>query len=409
MQPFPASARGRERGAAETPREPSRSQSCRSRSRYVGGEKLGNSRLPHYHASANSNGCERDSVRPNGEEDNIAYTRRLQRNLPRGCIVMSRYDISQSRRGLLRLGLLSGVSAALPPMLRAADGRVITKAIPSTGERIPVIGIGTNRFGRTPYDDVRSILKRMYELGGTVIDTAALYGNSEVQIGKALEELGVTQRMFIATKLNRPGAPPGFPPGPGRRLFGDGVGGRESFERSMQRLHKVDLLFVHFIYSVESMMPLVMELKKQGRVRYIGITSIRPPEYPRLLEYMRRYPLDFVQVNYSLGDRTAEAEILPLAVKRRMAVMAAVPLGGGRNLLLDQVGDRKLPPWAADLGITSWSQFFLKYVVSHPAVTCAIPGASKLAHLEDNEAAGHGRLPDAEVRRKMEEFWGGKA
>jgi aryl-alcohol dehydrogenase-like predicted oxidoreductase len=319
------------------------------------------------------------------------------------------YDISLSRRGLLRLGVLSGVAAALPPVLRAADGRMITKAIPSTGERIPVIGIGTNRFGRTPYDDVRSILQRMHELGGTVIDTAALYGNSEVLIGKALEELGLTNKMFIATKLNRPGAPPGFPAGPGRGLFGDGVGGRQSFERSMQRLHKVDLLFVHFLYSVESMMPLLMQLKKQGRVRYIGITSIRPPEYPRLLEYMGRYPLDFVQVNYSLGDRTAEAEVLPLAIKRRMAVMAAVPLGGGRNLLLDQVGDRKLPPWAADLEITSWSQFFLKYVVSHPAVTCAIPGASKLAHLEDNEGAGHGRLPDAAVRRKMEEFWSGKA
>jgi aryl-alcohol dehydrogenase-like predicted oxidoreductase len=318
-------------------------------------------------------------------------------------------NISLSRRALLRAGLLSGVSAVLPPTLCAADGPVITKAIPSTGERIPVIGIGTNRFGRTPYDDVRNILKRMYGLGGKVIDTAALYGESETQIGKALEELDLTQKMFIATKLNAPGGPPGRPPGPGGRPFGDGVGGRESFERSIQRLRKVDLLFVHFLYSVESMMPLLMELKKQGRVRYIGLTSIRTPEYPRLLEYMRRYPLDFVQVNYSLGDRTAEAEVLPLALERRMAVMAAVPLGGGRNLLIDQVGDRKLPPWAADFGIASWSQFFLKYVVSHPAVTCAIPGSSKLAHLEDNGAAGHGPLPGPAVRRQMEQFWSGKA
>jgi aryl-alcohol dehydrogenase-like predicted oxidoreductase len=124
---------------------------------------------------------------------------------------------------------------------------------------------------------------------------------------------------------------------------------------------------------------------------------------------MRRYPLDFVQVNYSLGDRTAEAEVLPLALERRMAVMAAVPLGGGRNLLINQVGDRQLPPWAAEFGVTSWGQFFLKYVVSHPAVTCAIPGSSKPAHLEDNQAAGHGRLPDAATRRKMEQFWSAKA
>lgn len=318
---------------------------------------------------------------------------------------MSHDDICESRRALLRAGLLSGVAAALPATLRAAEEPLITKVVPSTGEKLPVIGIGTNRFGRTPYEVVRSILERMHALGGRVIDTAALYGDSEVQIGKALDELRLTRRMFIATKLNQPGAPPGLPPGADRRFFGGGIGGRASFERSMQRLHKIDLLFVHFLYSVESMMPLLIELKKQGRVRYIGITSIRAPEYPRLLDYMRRYPLDFVQVNYSLGDRTAEAEVLPLAMKRGMAVMAAVPLGGGRNLLLDQVGHRKLPPWAADFGIRSWSQFFLKYVVSHPAVTCAIPGASKLAHVEDNEAAGRGTLPDAAVRRRMEQFW----
>ncbi len=218
----------------------------------------------------------------------------------------------------------------------------------------------------------------MHQLGGTVIDTAALYGDSEVQIGKALAELNLTGSMFIATKLNAPG---------GR---GDGVGGLASFERSLQRLHKVDLLFIHFIDSVEAMMPVVADLKKQGKVRYIGITSIHSSEYPQLAGFMRRYPIDFLQVDYSLGDRSAEDEILPLAAQRRIAVMAAVPLGGGRNLLLNQVGSRQLPAWAAPLGITSWSQFFLKYVVSHPAVTCAIPGSSKLEHLEDNQAAGHG-------------------
>ncbi len=321
-----------------------------------------------------------------------------------------KHDISLSRRALLRGGLASGVAAALPPVVGAAEGRVITKPIPATGERIPVIGIGTNRFGRTPYEDVRSILKGMYQAGGRVIDTAALYGDSEVQIGKALDELGLTQKMFIATKLNQPGGPPGFSGGRGGFGFGGGgVGGRASFERSMQRLHKVDLLFVHFLYSVDSMWPLLVELKKQGKVRYIGITSIRTPEYPRLIAYMRRLPLDFVQVNYSLGDRRAEAEILPLARERRMAVMAAVPLGGGRNLLINQVGGRRLPPWAADYGITTWGQFFLKYAVSHPAVTCAIPGSSKLEHLEDNQAAGHGRLPDAAVRRRMEQFWSASA
>lgn len=293
----------------------------------------------------------------------------------------------------MEAGLLTGLAAALPPSLRASDSKapLITKAITSSGQKIPVIGVGTNQFGRTAYEDVRSILKRMYELGGAVIDTAAGYGESEVQIGNALGELGLTRKMFIATKLSAPG--------------GSGPGGMESFERSIQRLQKVDLLFVHHVDSVESMMPVLMELKKQGRVRYTGITSIRSPEYPQLLEYLRKYPMDFVQVNYSLGDRAVEAEILPLAAQRKIAVMAAVPLGGGRNLLMRQVGDRKLPAWAADFGITSWGQFFLKYVVSHPAITCAIPGSSKLEHLEDNQAAGRGRLPDAAARKKMEEFW----
>ena len=305
-----------------------------------------------------------------------------------------------SRRAVIQAGLLTGFTAALPHSLRAADSQtpVITKAIPTSGEKLPVMGLGTNRFGRTPYTDVRSILQRMHELGGTIIDTAALYGDSEVQIGKALAELGLTQKMFIATKLNAPG---------GRAP--DAIGGIESFARSMQRLQKVDLLFIHFVDSVESMMPLVTDLKKQRRVRYIGITSIRSAQYAQLIEYMRKYPIDFLQVNYSLGDRSAEAEVLPLAQERKIAVMAAVPLGGGRNLLISQVGDRVLPAWAAEFGIASWGQFFLKYVVSHPAITCAIPGSSKLEHLEDNQAAGHGRLPDAATRRKMEEFWAGGA
>ena len=308
---------------------------------------------------------------------------------------MTHVPTHRSRRSFLRLSLLSGTAALLPLRVPAADdpGALIAKAIPSSGEKIPVAGLGTNQFGRIAYEDVRAILQRMHQLGGTVIDTAALYGESEVQIGKALAELNLTNSMFIATKLNAPG---------GR---GDGVGGLASFERSMQRLHKVDLLFIHFIDSVEAMMPVIMDFKKQGKVRYIGITSIHSSEYPQLANYMRRYPIDFLQIDYSLGDRSAEAEILPLAQQRRIAVMAAVPLGGGRNLLLNQVANRPLPAWAAPLGIATWGQFFLKYVVSHPAITCAIPGSSKLEHLEDNQAAGHGRLPDAETRRKMEQFW----
>ena len=300
-----------------------------------------------------------------------------------------------SRRVILQSGLLAGLGAALPRGLLAADASLITKVIPATGEKIPVMGVGTNQFGRVEYTAVRDVLKRMYELGGTVIDTAALYGDSEVQIGKALEELGLTQKMFIVTKFNAPG-PAGTPAA---------VGGLESIERSFQRLKKIDLLFIHFASSVEAMMPTLLDVKKQGRVRYIGITSTRPNEYEQIVEFMKKYPLDFVQIKYSIGDRTVESEILPLAMERGMAVQVAQPFDGARNSLITAVGNRPLPSWAADYGIQSWAQYFLKYVISHPAVTSAIPGSTKLTHLEDNQAAGRGALPDAAGRKKMEAYW----
>jgi aryl-alcohol dehydrogenase-like predicted oxidoreductase len=302
-----------------------------------------------------------------------------------------------SRRDVVNAALLSGISAALPRGVLAAASApsVIKKAIPATGEKIPVMGIGTNQFGRTPYEDVRDIIKRMHELGGAVIDTAAMYGDSEAFIGKALAELGIAKQMFVATKFNMPGIP------------NDRAGafGKDSVDRSLERLGKIDLLFIHMLASIDSMMPLAVDLKKQGKVRYIGITTVTPSDHPQLVEYMNKYPMDFVQVDYTLENRVAEKDVFPLAEKKKIAVMAAQPFGGGRNSLMNKVNGRTLPPWAADYDITSWSQYFLKYVISHPAVTCAIPGSSKVVHLEDNQAAGQGKLPDAAARKKMEEYW----
>ncbi len=302
-----------------------------------------------------------------------------------------------SRRAVLQSGLLAGLGAALPRVLLAADGGLplITKVIPATGEKIPVMGVGTNQFGRVEYTAVRDVIKRMYELGGTVIDTAAMYGESEVQIGKALEELGLTQKMFIVTKFNAVGG----------TNVNDGVGGLASIERSFQRLKKIDLLFIHSVSSIESQMATLLDVKKQGRVRYIGVTSTRAAEYGQIVDAMKKYPLDFVQVKYSIGDRAAEAEVLPLAQQRKIAVQAAQPFDGARNSLIVAAGNKPLPPWAADYGIKSWAQYFIKYVNSHPAVTGAIPGSTKLTHIEDNQAAGRGSLPDAAGRKKMEEYW----
>jgi aryl-alcohol dehydrogenase-like predicted oxidoreductase len=199
--------------------------------------------------------------------------------------------------------------------------------------------------------------------------------------------------MFIATKLTASEA------GSSTR------GGEESFERSLARLktQRVDLLQVHNLEGVEVLMPVLQKWKKDGKIRYLGITTSRVGQHTHMLEYMRQYPLDFVQVDYSLANREAASSVLPLALERRIAVLANVPFGYGSTLRQAQM--RKLPDWAADIGVTSWSQLLLKYVISHPAVTCVIPGSTKLEHLEENQRAGRGKLPDEALRKKMEEVW----
>jgi aryl-alcohol dehydrogenase-like predicted oxidoreductase len=199
--------------------------------------------------------------------------------------------------------------------------------------------------------------------------------------------------MFLATKLTENEA------GTSTRS------GEESFQRSLQRLQTdhIDLLQVHNLEGVEVLMPVLQKWKKDGKIRYIGITTSRVGQHSHMVEYMRQYPLDFVQVDYSLANREAATSVLPLAMERRIAVLANIPFGFGSVLRQAQV--RKLPDWAADIGVTSWSQFLLKYVISHPAVTCCIPGSTKVEHLEENQRAGRGKLPDEAMRKKMEQVW----
>jgi aryl-alcohol dehydrogenase-like predicted oxidoreductase len=343
---------------------------------------------------------------------------------------MPRYpDARISRRCALQSVAAAGISSTLiRPLAAAATLPLITKAIPATGEKLPVIGIGTNSFRNAKFDELRAVLGRMNEMGGTVIDTAAMYGESEGVIGKALAELGLGNKMFLATKFNAPGMGLGPPPGPqpGMPAGGGGPGGpggpprgagspieqlsaAASFERSMERLKRIDLMMIHQLSSVEVLMSTLVDYKRAGRVRYIGITTAMPQGHPQLIEYMKKYPVDFVQVDYSLANRDAASTVFPVAAERKIAVMVAVPLGGRRGSLISEAATRQLPAWAADFDASSWSQFFLKYVVSHPAVTCAIPGSTKVTHTEDNQGAGHGRLPNAAQRKRMEEFWDGKA
>jgi aryl-alcohol dehydrogenase-like predicted oxidoreductase len=313
--------------------------------------------------------------------------------------VNSKKSTFLSRREALCAGLSACLGAGYLRLSEAGDfpsaKPLITKTIPSSGEKIPAIGLGTDSFMASESDAIRDEIKRMNELGGSVIDTAAAYGDSEALIGDALGALRIRERMFLATKLTAGG------------LFGGEGGGEASFHRSLERLQtqRIELLQVHNLNGVDSLMPLLQQWKKAGQIRYLGVTTSRVSQHGDIVEAMRKYPLDFIQVDYSIANRDAASSVFPIALERRVAVLANLPLA--RASLIGQAGERKLPDWAADIDVSSWSQFFLKYVISHPAVTCAIPGSTKVAHLEDNQAAARGRLPDAAMRLKMEKFWDG--
>ncbi len=305
---------------------------------------------------------------------------------------------SLSRRDALQAGLLACLGAACGRVAAAASGdseSLITKPIPSTGERLPVIGLGTDSFSDADPNQIRAVIVRMHQLGGTVIDTAASYGESEGLIGDALAASGLRSSIFLATKLTAGGSD----------FFGGGIGGAESFNRSLQRLHtrKVDLLQVHNLSGVDTLMPLLQKWKSAGQIRYYGVTTSRVGQHDDMVDVMRKYPLDFIQVDYSIANRDAEKTIFPLAIERKVAVLANLPLVHGR--LMEGATASKLPPWAADIGVTSWAQFLLKYAASHPAVTCAIPGTTQVAHLADDQRAGRGVLPDEAMRRRMEDYW----
>ncbi|MGB6450410.1 MAG: aldo/keto reductase [Steroidobacteraceae bacterium] len=306
---------------------------------------------------------------------------------------------SLSRRDALQVGLLACLGTACSRLAAAASGdaqALITKPIPSTGERLPVIGLGTDSFmGGADSGDMHAEVVRMHELGGTVIDTAASYGESEEVIGDALASSGLRNSIFLATKLTAGG----------NDFFGGGIGGAASFERSLKRLRtrKVDLLQVHNLSGVDTLMPLLGKWKSAGQIRYYGVTTSRVQQHIEMADVIRKYPLDFIQVDYSIANRDAEKTIFPLAIERKIAVLANLPLVHGG--LMRRATASKLPPWAGDIGVASWAQFLLKYVVSHPAVTCAIPGTTQVAHLVDDQGAGRGVLPDEATRQRMEEYW----
>ena len=303
-----------------------------------------------------------------------------------------------SRRALIKSGVYAtvGFAVARAGIAAAADLALITKTIPSTKEKLPVIGIGTNNFGVSAPEELaarRDVIKRLPELGGAVIDTAQAYGASEAVIGDAVVAAGNRSKLFIATKTP---------------LGGDVSNAKATLDKSFAALKtdKIDLLQIHNVHGVEELLPLYKDYKKAGKIRYIGITTSVDSQYAALIDAMKKYDFDFVQVDYSMQDRSAEKEVFPVARDKGMGVLVNMPLGGRRgNNLMQQVAGKELPKWAADIDVTSWAQFFLKYDISHPVVTAAIPGTTKVSHLEDNQKAGRGRVPDAAMRKQMEEHW----
>lgn len=269
----------------------------------------------------------------------------------------------------------------------------MTKPIPSSGEPLPVIGLGTWQSFDVRGDTgaLRDVLKTFSHMGGRVVDSSPMYGAAETVVGDLTSSLGLREKLFMATKVWTSGRTEGL-----RQM-------ETSFKR--MQVERMDLMQVHNLLDAETHTRTLREMKSAGRVRYIGITHYTSSAYSEVERWLKAEPFDFLQINYSLGEREAERRLLPLCQERKIAVLVNRPFAEGA--LFRRVKGKPLPPWARDIGVASWAQFFLKWIVSHPAVTCAIPGTGKAEHMKDNLGAGQGALPEAETRRRMTDYFSG--
>jgi aryl-alcohol dehydrogenase-like predicted oxidoreductase len=307
-----------------------------------------------------------------------------------------------SRRDCLKYSALAGVASLLPArLLHAAHHEgLITRAVPKTGEKLPIVGLGSSASFRAlaASDDVSQlydVIKALLDNGGTVFDTAPSYGESERVAGEIVQKMGATEQVFWATKVN-------VVPRGGSTADADAA--RAQIERSFDYIGKdpIDLIQVHNLRDIPTQMGILKELKEEGRVRYIGTTYTGQSGFPELVEVMRREPIDFIGVNYAVDDRGAAEQIFPVARERGIAVLVYVPFGRAR--LWQRVAGREVPAWAAEIGIESWAQFFIKFAAAHPDVTVVTPATSKPRHMLDNLAAGVGELPDAAMQKRMAEY-----
>ena len=293
------------------------------------------------------------------------------------------------RRTLRALVAAAACAALRPPPAPAQPNALLTRPIPSTGELLPVVGLGswiTFNVGDDPVarDACAEVMRNFVEAGGRTIDSSPMYGSSQQVIGYGLRKTGLGARVFAADKV-----------------WTTSSRGREQIEESRRnwQVKRFDLIQVHNLLNWQQHLPTLFAMKAAGEVRYVGITTSEGRRHGEIEQLMRRHPLDFVQVTYNPVDRDAEERILPLARERGIAVIINRPFREGA--LVRALARRPLPPWASEIGCTRWAQIVLKFIVSHPAVTCAIPATTRVDHVRENMNAAYGILPDAAMRERI--------
>jgi aryl-alcohol dehydrogenase-like predicted oxidoreductase len=314
-----------------------------------------------------------------------------------------------SRRDWFGAALGAGASLALSPRFVQAlersarllpQGTLLKRAIPSSGEMLPVIGLGSSAtFSSVARSEdvsaLKEVLRTMVDRGATVFDTAPSYGASEQTAGNIANELGIANTLFWATKVNVAGR---------GGTAADPAAARAQIDTSFGRIKKakIDLIQVHNLGDVPTQLGILKELKAQGRIRYTGVTTTSDGAYGRLADIMRNEPLDFIGIDYAVDNRGVEETILPLAAERKIGVLVYAPFG--RTSLFRRTANTPLPEWAKELDATTWAQFFLKWIIGHPAVTAVTPATSRATNMIDNIGGGIGRLPDAAMRQRMTAF-----
>ncbi|NMF63338.1 aldo/keto reductase [Brasilonema octagenarum UFV-E1] len=314
----------------------------------------------------------------------------------------------RSALGLLGFGAAAALTPTLSKMAQAQNqtqnqpsspaqnqpSQIITKEIPRTKEKLPAIGLGTfmtfDALSNQPRASLGQVMRRFWDAGGRVVDTSPLYGMSEVNVSEFARTLGLTNDLFVTNKTWATG-----------EYLGDPSQAQRQFEQSLKRLSRdrIDVMQVHSLVNVDAILPLLKAWKKEGKIRFVGVTHHDPLYFAALEKWIENGDLDFVQLRYSIRQREVEERILPAAAARGTAVLANMPFEKAR--LFELVKGQSLPDFASEIGCQNWAQFFLKYVISHPALTCAIPATTNPNHVVENMGALRGSLPDKSMRTRM--------